>query len=355
MEYQDVDDNNKVITSNNLAGKEGQKIPHDEHDKTINDLINAGYEVASDGFTDGGDKVFNDASQKFVVKMKHKKQTYLPGQNNPLTGKNDDANLIKEVKQTIKYVGTPTPLSDNVQTVKFTREGTVDFVTQKTDYGPWGPASAAFKDVNSPEVTGYEADTKVVKGTQVKSTDQDITITVKYTKINNKQSVIEYQDVDDNNKVITSNNLAGKEGQKIPHDEHDKTINDLINAGYEVASDGFTDGGDKVFNDASQKFVVKMKHKKQTYLPGQNNPLTGKNDDANLIKEVKQTIKYVGTPTPLSDNVQTVKFTREGTVDFVTQKTDYGPWGPASAAFKDVNSPEVTGYEADTKVVKGRR
>ncbi|MBI0024849.1 hypothetical protein, partial [Lactobacillus sp. W8171] len=28
-----------------------------------------------------------------------------------------------------------------------------------------------------------EADTKVVKGTQVKSTDQDITITVKYTKI----------------------------------------------------------------------------------------------------------------------------------------------------------------------------
>ncbi|MBH9989028.1 MULTISPECIES: mucin-binding protein, partial [unclassified Lactobacillus] len=357
IEYHDLDANNKLLNSNTEIGTAGDKISHSKHDEIIATLNKNNYEVVFDGFTSGGDKVFNDDSQKFIVNLKHKTQSYIPGQNNPATGQNDDANLIKEVKQTIKYVGTPTSVPDNVQTVKFTREGIVDLVTQKTDYGPWNPISQIFKDVNSPEFPGYKPDTSIVKGTQVKSTDQDITITVKYSRSSQK-TVIEYYDLDSNSdqsgsKMIASDTLYGNEGQKIPRDQHDRTISTLNQKGYQVVFDGFTNGGDKVYSDDSQKFIVNLKHFKQTYLPGENNPATGKNDDANLIKEVKQTIKYVGTPTPLSDNVQTVKFTREGTVDHVTKETTYGPWSPASNTFNYVSSPNIPGYEPDTEIVKG--
>ncbi|MEB3363681.1 hypothetical protein SDC49_07870 [Lactobacillus sp. R2/2] len=68
-----------MIASDTLYGNEGQKIPRDQHDRTISTLNQKGYQVVFDGFTNGGDKVYSDDSQKFIVNLKHFKQTYLPG------------------------------------------------------------------------------------------------------------------------------------------------------------------------------------------------------------------------------------------------------------------------------------
>ena len=374
--YKDIVENKWLDEySHTEIGTAGNEIFPDKnnnnHDKTINRLEELGYEVVSDEFKPG-DK-FQDSLQNFVVSLKHKTQKFNPGENIPGTDKNDDANLIKEVKQTIKYVGDPSPLpanvqpADNVQIVRFTRYGTVDLVTHKVilPYGPWTPASQTLKDVNSPEISGYMADQKVVVGTEVNPDSQDIIKVVKYTNntADEQKAIIEYQDVDDSNKVVTTDTVSGTVGHKIPLDKHDKTIGDLEKLGYEVVSDEFTTGGEKNFQDSTQKFVVKLKHKTQKYNPGENIPGTDKNDDVNLIKEVKQTIKYVGDPSPLpasvqpADNVQTVRFTRYGTVDLVTHKVilPYGPWTPESQTLKDVNSPEISGYVADQKVVVGTK
>ena len=362
INYVDGDDNNKVIKTDKVAGNPDKTIAyHDQMQNIINSLN--GYEVDKDKsnlpLDENGDIKLPDSvtgDKDYQVVLKHKFTTIKPNDKNPVTGKEDD-NLIKEIKQTIKYSGAGKDISDNVQTVKFTRNGKVDLVTGKIEYLDWNEKEQSFKDVDSPDVTGYIASPKTVKGTTVKPTDSDVLKEVKYTR-GDYNITINYVDTDDNDKVIKTDKVAGNPDKTIPyHDQMQNIVNSLN--GYEVDKDKsnlpLDENGDIKLPDSvtgDKDYQVALKHKVATIKPDDKNPVTGKEDDS-LIKAIKQTIKYRGADKDIPDNVQTVKFTRNGKVDLVTGKVEYLDWNEKEQSFKDVDSPTVSGYDVDLATVKG--
>ena len=362
INYVDGNDNNKVIKTDKVAGNPDKAIPYHDQMQSIVNTLN-GYEIDKDKSNlplDGnGDIKLPDSvtgNKDYQVVLKHKFTTIKPSDKNPVTGKEDD-NLIKEIKQTIKYSGAGKDISDNVQTIKFTRNGKVDLVTGKVEYLDWNESEQSFKDVDSPDVAGYIASPKTAKGATVKPTDSDVLKEVKYTR-GNYNITINYVDTDDNNKVIKTDKVAGNPDQTIPyHDQIQDTVNSLN--GYEVDKDKsnlpLDENGNIKLPDSvtgDKDYQVALKHKVVAIKPDDKNPVTGKEDDS-LTKNITQTIKYTGAPSPIADNVQKVTFKRDADVDMVTGKLTYHDWNNKEQSFKDTDSPKIVGYDPDIATVKG--
>lgn len=182
--YRDLDDNNKVLDQDTQEVKAGDIFSYDPTSK-INSWTGKGYTHKSSDDTLPSDIstvgiIAPNKATVYYVGLRHKIVEYTPGENNPYTGKNDDANLVKQVSQTVHYQGAPSAIPDNVQTTKFTRHGVTDMVTGKTTYTDWDKNSNTFQDVTSPAVDGYTPDVSTVKGATVSPTSDNITKTVTY-------------------------------------------------------------------------------------------------------------------------------------------------------------------------------
>ena len=368
INYVDLDDNNKVLKSDSLSGVANNTIDYKaDFDKIVNSLKEQHYVYDKDEdklpWTDGQIKLPANGSDNpvYTVGFRHEAVTVKPGEKNPVTNEVDDKQS-QTIKQTIKYNGAPNSIADNVQSLTFNRDAQVDLVTGKTSYLNWDKASQTFKDVDSPNVDGYDVDIKTVKGETVKPDDKDITKTVTYTKkaIPTHNITINYIDADDGNKIIKSDKQSGKSGTTIQyHDHMQDIIKQLGNGNYEVDKDKsdlpLDNNGDiKLQNDLTDNSTYKviLKHKVVTLKPSDKNPLTGK-EEADQTKTITQTIKYSGTDKDIPNNVQTVKFHRDATVDLVTGKVTYLDWDKASQTFADVVSPVIAGYSPNIKTVKG--
>ena len=205
--YRDLDDNNKVLDQDTQEVKAGDIFSYDPTSK-INNLIGKGYTHKSSDDTLPSDIstvgiVAPNKATVYYVGLRHNVIEYTPGEKNPYTGKDDDANLVKQVSQTVQYKGTPNAIPDNVQTTKFTRHGITDMVTGKTTYTNWDKNSDTFKDVTSPAVDGYTPDVSTVKGAIVSPTSDNITKTVTYASNDHlRPAIVHYRyDSWDSNKV----------------------------------------------------------------------------------------------------------------------------------------------------------
>ena len=365
INYVDSNDNDKVIKTDKVSGNPDKIISYQDQLKQIlHDLPN--YVIDKDKTTlpldDNNDIKLPDSvtgDKDYQVVLKHDSKTMHAGDKNPVTGKDED-DLTKIITQTIKYTGMPTAISDNVQKITFKRDADVDMVTGKLTYHDWDNKELAFKDVTSPVVDGYDADIAVVKGIAVKPTDSDITKTVTYTKKEVPSYDITINYTDDTGKVVKTDKQKGKAGTTIQyHDKLQEIINQIGNGKYEIDKDKSSLPLDKN-NDiklpddltADHNYHVVLKHKIVTIKPGDKNPVTGE-FVSGLAKEVKQIVKYTGANKAISDNVQTVKFTRNGQVDLVTGEVTYLEWNEKGQSFKDVDSPTVSGYTPDIITVKG--
>ena len=362
INYLDTDNDNKVVTTDNVTGNPEKIISYKDK---MNDILASltGYVIDKDKsnlpLDENGDiKLPNDVlgDKDYTIALKHDIKTIKASDKNPVTDKVEDS-LTKEIKQTIKYNGANKDIPDNVQTVKFTRDGKVDMVTGKVTPLDWNEAEQTFKDVNSPEVIGYVADPKVVKGTTVKPDDEDIIKDVKYLR-GNYDITINYVDSDNDNKVVKTDKVSGNPENIISY--QDKLKGNLTALkGYVIDKEKsnlpLDENNDiKLPNDvlSDKDYTVVLKHDVKTIKASDKNPVTDKVEDS-LTKTIKQTIKYSGANQDISDNVQTVKFTRDGKVDMVTGKVTPLVWNEKEQNFNDVISPEVTGYVPDPKVVKG--
>ena len=363
-----VDSNTgKTIKTDRVSGNPDKTISYQDQLKQI--LHNLpGYVIDKDKTTlpldDNNDiKLPNSVTgdKDYQVVLKHDSKTMHAGDKNPVTGKDEDS-LTKTITQTIKYTGMPTTISDNVQKVTFKRDADVDMVTGKLTYHDWDNKEQLFKDVVSPSVDGYDADIPLVKGTTVKPTDSDITKTVTYTKKEAPSYDININYTDDTGKVVKTDKQKGKAGTTIQyHDKLEEIINQIGHGNYEIDKDKsnlpLDDNNDIKLPDdltADHDYHVVLKHKTVIVKPGDKNPFTGE-PIAGLTKEVKQVIKYTGANKDIPDNVQTVKFTRNGKVDLVTGKVEYLGWNEKEQYFKDVDSPTVSGYTPDIATVKGTK
>lgn len=213
--YRDLDDNNKVLNSKDYATTttdSGSSLDTStDYNAAIADYLSKGYthNVSDDTLPNGGKiniPASADAQDAYVyyVGLHHKIVEYGPGEKNPFTNKDDDANLVKNIKQTIHYTGTPSAIADNVQTIKFTRHGVTDMVTGNTTYKDWDKTTDKYQDVTSPTVSGYVPDQTVVTGTNVTINSNDTVKTVTYAPEDQmRDAVVHYRyDSWDSNKEV---------------------------------------------------------------------------------------------------------------------------------------------------------
>ncbi|WP_432612718.1 mucin-binding protein [Levilactobacillus brevis] len=382
---------NKVIKTEPLQGAYGTTDAYRTAD-TIAAYENAGYDLVDDDYPTAGVVYDQDGSvQEYQVTLVHKFVTRTS--DNPGTpGEPIDpdkpngaeypvgtalGDLTEQVSQTIQYLykDGSTAKPDNVQAVNFSRNVTVDEVNGTVVYTDWltddGAVTGRFEAVDSPLITGYTADLTSVAGNPAVSwRDDDTTIPVTYTA-NTEHATVTYFDQTDN-KVIKTEPLQGVYGTTDAYRTAD-TIATYENAGYDLVSDGYpTDGVVYDQDGIVQAYTVTLKHKLITVTPDNpgvaGDPINPDNpggpkypngtEAKDLSKKVSRTIRYQFENGELAgmDNVQTVSFSRNVTIDVVTGTKVYTDWlndSSLTGSYKAVDSPMIAGYTADILRIAG--
>ncbi|WP_236159391.1 mucin-binding protein, partial [Lactobacillus delbrueckii] len=210
-----------------------------------------------------------------------------------------------------------------------------------------------FKDVVSPDVTGYTPRVKTVSNKNVAHDAQNIDVVVIYDADAQKAKVA-YID-DKTGQTIETKTLTGVSNAHSGYSTI-STIKDLENKGYKLVSDDTT-GSEIVFDNddkTDQAYAVHLAHRTSVVTPNDpKNPVNGNDMTDDLTKKVHQTIKYVelSGKQAAKSNVQTLTFGRSATVDLVDGTVlSYTDWdGPKST--KAVKSPKVKGFVPDKKIV----
>ena len=379
-----------TIKTEPLQGAYGTTDTYTTADK-IAAYENAGYELVSSTFPTTGVVYDEDGTVKsYTVTLKHKFVTVTPDNpgtpDQPIDPANPDgpkypagttaADLTTSVSQTIKYQyqNGDSAATDNVQTVTFKRSATVDEVDGTLVYTAWLTGDAAtgrYVTVTSPVITGYTADKPSIAGNDaVASTDLNTTSTVTY-RVNTEKATVMYVD-QTTGQTIKTDSLQGAYGTTDAYTTTD-TIAAYENNGYELVGSTFPTTGVVYDEDGTVKsYTVTLKHKFVTVTPDNpgtpDQPIDPANPDgpkypagttaADLTTSVSQTIKYQyqNGAVASADNVQTVTFNRNATIDEVDNTLVYTDWLTGSAItgqYATVKSPVITGYTTDKASVAG--
>ena len=351
--------------------------------KDIQGYKDLGYTLVSDT-SDGKEIVYDNddaKDQAFTVTFTHGSSKVTidnpgkPGQPiNPGKGSanwpegTDKAGLTKTVTRTISYkvAGDKDAAPEGKsQTLTFTAEKTVDNVTGQVTETKWS-ANQDFDDVETPALTGYTADKKVVSDKNIAHDHENIATVVTYNPDAQKGTVT-YVD-STTGKSLKTDALSG-----FTHGDSGYKTADVIKSytdkGYTLVSDT-TNGTEVVFdNDDSkdQGYTVTFKHGSVTVTadnpgkpgeeitPGSGVKYPEGTDKAGLTKTVSRTITYKmedgsKAPDPVT---QTLTFTATKTIDTVTGEVTETKWS-GNQDFPDVTSPTVAGYTPDTATASAK-
>ena len=232
--------------------------------------------------------------------------------------------------------------------LSYTATKVIDKVTGAVIKTDWSE-NQNFKDVTSPNMTGYTADKQVVSNQNVAHDAKDINVVVTYTA-DDQKATVKYID-DTTGKTLDTKPLSGKTNAKSGY----TTANDIQtyeNLGYTLVSDS-TNGAEIVFDNDDkndQAFEVHLKH---------GTTHTNATDENAEQKTVTETIHYVyeNNQTAQPDYTAAVTFKRGYTTDNVIDKVaSYDPWTidgkqADSKTFAAVTSPAVEGYTPNHKQI----
>ena len=188
----------KTLETDTVTGGSGDKIDYSTTPR-IDELINKGYVLVEDGFTNAGTPVYDDnddEDQVFVVKLDHGTAPVGPNDpHEPGTPINpNDPNgpkwpakdgYTKQYTSTVHFVDENGNqlYDDDVQTSTWTRTLIIDKVTGEV-LNPnenWNSDIDSYADVKAPVIEGYYADRANVPGQEAQQ--QDIENTVTYRPI----------------------------------------------------------------------------------------------------------------------------------------------------------------------------
>ena len=134
-----------------------------------------------------------------------------PGQKYPSgVGETD---LHKTVTRTINVTDPSGKTTTTTQTAKLTRTATVDEVDGTVKYSGWTVSNNGWNEFDVPEITDYTPSQTSVTATTPTGDTQNQTINITYTQ-NTHTNTVKY--VDENGNVITTDEVSGKIGDKIP-------------------------------------------------------------------------------------------------------------------------------------------
>ncbi|WP_251716560.1 mucin-binding protein [Lactobacillus agrestimuris] len=333
-----IDDTTGTSLKSEAAnGKFGELIefPTDV-DTQIKDYEDKGYKFVSKNFESNKYQADN-AKNVFEVHLTH--------------GYTTPERTVRHATWTINYVGTDHNPEAKQQKVTFTRTVYTDKVTNEVHDSGYVP-DKQFEDVKSPEVDGYDVDIKTAHQDTVlgkDNTDGKFETTVIYTKPNEfvdtdtpveshrATLTINYVGTDNNPKSVVQTVYFVKKGdQFVPTSNFEDVVSPEVN-GYNLYNpDEFakvhqdTKLGE---NDTDIDYVIDVPYVKDQ--PGTDLP--------DPMESTKQTwtIHYVGLDKNPDDVVQTIHFIKKG-----------GKFVPVDSYEDDVKSPEVDGYDVDTKIAK---
>lgn len=369
--YRDVDDGYRVVGNPiTVSGK-----THTTVDVSKQATVPAGYELV-DGQTNPANVTFPaDGSevQDITVLVKHHVESVDPNKPTNIPEKGDRDAIIKagnkDVVRTIHYQkadGTKV-FDDTVQTVHFTRTVDVDAITGKiVGYGNWTKAdpqpvgdSDHWPSVTAQTLAGYTPSQDSVQDQSVDAATNDKEITVGYTADTHMAHII-YQDADNNNKTICSQNVYGQTDQTytISQDTNNKDPRVIVTSvptGYKL--DGQSIPSSISFDaKGADDIVIVLKHDTvDANNPGDVDTHKGdlpKGTDLDAIKQgmAKDVTRTIYETEPGESRklltTQRVHFTRTASIDRVTGQVTYGAW-TADGADKWAAYPvdNVKGYQ----------
>lgn len=356
-----VDDKTgKTLKVDNLTGVTNAKSGYTTK-AAIDTYTGLGYTLVSDD-TNGKEVVFdnNDAvDQAFTVHLSHGTITVTPENPgkpgepiNPGKGSanypdgTDKAGLTDTVNRTITYVmsdGSKAP--DAVHdSLSYTASKVIDKVTGEVISTEWSK-NQDFKDVVSPDVTGYTPDVKTVSNKNVAHDAKDIDVVVTYTA-NSAAALVQFID-NTENRTLDNLELSGKTGETIDFAKANAQLKSYLDHGYKLVANGIPTKETKFDTSddtdvPSQVFVVRLDH---TMTPGETT-VPGKQTVTYVYKDKDG--KVVKTKTVEQDTT----FTGKTTTDEVTGETTT-TWDPKDHKYTEVTTPVEPGYTADKKSVGG--
>lgn len=244
----------------------------------------------------------------------------------------------KVVKRSVRYID---PLTNQIvpldqQTAVLHRTAIQDLVTGDISYGNWISEVSEFKAVNIPTFSGYEAINaeKADKSTIDANTKESSIVTITYKPV---KQVVKLNYIDKKTgKILSVDELVGKTNE-ISDFSTSAKVSELEEKGYIVVSDE-TNGNKIIFDDndkVEQEYNIYFNHK-----------LTAVKDN----KFIKRTVEYLEANTSkkiFPDNIQVVKFTRDGELDEVTHTISWSNWVSDEKEFKAIEVPKIKGYKAD--------
>lgn len=251
----------------------------------------------------------------------------------------------KTVKRLVQYVD---PITQKViplvqQTAILHRTATQNVVTGEVSYGNWVSDKTAFNAVTVPTFTGYTTINLAAAGKIAidKNTKESNIVTITYKP--NKQ-IVKLNYIDKlTGETLNTVTLLGETNEVSTYSTKSK-IENFVEKGYVVVKDE-TNGKNIVFDNSNldQEYNIYFGHK-----------LTPINES----KSISQIIKYIDVNTSkqlLPDNVQTIKFTRSGKHDEVTNIDSWNNWVASDEKFTAILTPKVKGYETHNIVVPERK
>ena len=223
--YQPTDGNELANHLQSLRGAAGESYTN-----ALWNYAGAGYQLAQDPDPAAKHGTFDDDSQT--------DQDYYVY----LTHKLDDVTTTKQVGETINYlyknnnqIAAP---AHHAQAINFTGTQSKDEVTgEMVGDIKWTPATSDFQNVESPQITGYEADQLQAGATTVKPTNQDVVINVYYSA---DQQPLTYTVIDDTTGKTLEDHQGlakGDTNSLIPNSvafKYDQIRNSWLNKGYQL-------------------------------------------------------------------------------------------------------------------------
>lgn len=326
--YYDDTDHKALANPKTVSGKFGQKINFGDVTSEIENYQKQHYNFVDSDFTN---QTFADDPQlnNYVVHFTHATRTSSPDDTN---GDPDAKNYYHDVKRNIKYqYEDGSQASPDVNdSLHFTDTKTIDLVNGKVLNELWSK-NQDFKDVATPNKTGYIPTIAVVSNKNVSHSTPDIYVTVTY-KAKDEKALINYID-DTLNKILFTDNASGKYNQNMQFEQDpDKLLKDYLSKGYDLVSNSYKPGK---FQDgiANNTFAIHLKH----HISNVTDPkLLNATFDRTVIehqpdgKDKRLTQHYV--------------IKRTGTQDQVTKAYTFSNW--SSAAVHEDNGDVFDGYTA---------
>lgn len=361
-------DQPRLLYKKTLTGKSGELLSYDPIPK-IQEFLASGYDVVVNDFPTDGSFGYETANPTvYVIKLSQRvlrvlsndpkeAGSFVDGQDKgprwPSGVAQDDLN--KEIKRNINYLfeDNTTAFPAVVDTVTFSRDATVNLVTNEVVYGEWNHDHLTLSEKQIPVLEGYHTSRQYIPTIQFTTAFSDVVYTIRYLK-DAVATLLRVYDPDHQQVLFERQTFSQLKEDLLG--ELKQVSRPLLEQGYAFVGGDFEQSYHYTTTEDEIQLLMKpviqditSANPKAPFTAIEGYPrLTWPKglEDHHLVKTVTRTIHYqdLAGERLLPSTVQVVTFRRTASVVLVTGEITYGPWQSDQAVMDAVTSPTIEGY-----------